>query len=85
MLLTKISASGNDFVLFHTFRKADRSQLARTLCHRNTGVGADGLIVLLPHDEYDFQWEFYNSDGSARSMAKRTGRDCSATSCTTWS
>ena len=74
MLLTKYSASGNDFVLFHTFKKADRSGLARTLCHRNTGVGADGLIVLVPHDDYDFQWEFYNSDGSHAAMCGNGSR-----------
>lgn len=74
MLLTKYSASGNDFVLFHTFKKADRSQLARILCHRQEGVGADGLIVLVPHDEYDFQWEFYNSDGSHAAMCGNGSR-----------
>lgn len=68
MNLSKYSASGNDFVIFHTFTKKDRSALAKTLCHRQEGVGADGLIVLIPHEEHDVEWQFYNSDGSSAEM-----------------
>ena len=63
MMIAKYSASGNDFVLFHSFIARERSEAARTLCDRQNGVGADGLIVLVPHAEYDFEWQFYNSDG----------------------
>lgn len=72
--LTKLSASGNDFIIFHTFIKKDRSQLAKKLCDRFEGIGADGLIVLVPHDSYDFEWEFYNSDGSVASMCGNGSR-----------
>lgn len=68
MKISKYSASGNDFIIFHTFKEKNRSKLAIKLCHRQQGVGADGLIVLLPHDKYDFKWQFYNSDGSIASM-----------------
>jgi diaminopimelate epimerase len=68
MQLTKYSASGNDFVIFHTFKEIDRSDLAIKLCDRKDGIGADGLIVLVPHNEYDFKWQFYNSDGSEAAM-----------------
>jgi hypothetical protein len=63
-------------VIFHAFEKADRSILAQTLCDRQNGIGADGLIVLIPHPEYDFEWEFYNADGSTASKksAKRLSR-----------
>ena len=74
MTYTKYSASGNDFVIFHTFKKVDRSELARKLCHRQEGVGADGLIVLLPHDVYDFEWQFYNADGSEAAMCGNGSR-----------
>ena len=57
MTVTKYSANGNDFVMFLAQEKSDRSQLARELCHRQNGVGADGLVVLLPHTKYDFEWE----------------------------
>jgi diaminopimelate epimerase len=74
MVVSKYSASGNDFVIFHTFRKIDRSNLAKILCDRFNGVGADGLIVILPHSEYDFEWQFYNADGSEASMCGNGSR-----------
>jgi diaminopimelate epimerase len=74
--LSKYCASGNDFVIFHSLNGADRSGLAVTLCDRQRGVGADGLIVLIPHDTYDFEWEFYNADGSTASMCGNGSRAC---------
>ncbi len=76
MMIAKYSASGNDFVLFHSFIKKDRSALAKTLCDRQNGIGADGLIVLIPHSEYDFEWQFYNSDGSEAEMCGNGSRAC---------
>ena len=76
MNVTKYSANGNDFVIFHTFLKKDRSALAKEICDRQNGVGADGLIVLVPHDTYDFEWEFYNSDGSTAEMCGNGSRAC---------
>lgn len=68
MVLQKYCASGNDFLIFHTFTKEDRSALAKEVCDRHYGFGADGLIVLIPHTQLDFEWQFYNSDGSEASM-----------------
>lgn len=68
MRVSKYSASGNDFVIFHSFVKKNRQNLAKILCHRQNGIGADGLIVLLPHKNLDFEWEFYNCDGSIAFM-----------------
>jgi len=74
MIITKYSANGNDFILFVAQKKEDRSKLASKLCHRQNGVGADGMVVLLPHQEYDFEWEFYNSDGSLANMCGNASR-----------
>ena len=74
MTVTKYSANGNDFVMFVAQKKADRSALAQKLCHRQNGVGADGLVVVLPHSDYDFEWEFYNSDGSYAAMCGNASR-----------
>lgn len=76
MTYAKYSASGNDFVIFHTFIEKDYSSLAIELCNRTSGIGADGLIVLIPHATYDFQWLFYNSDGSVASMCGNGTRAC---------
>jgi len=74
MTVTKYSANGNDFVMFIAQEKKNRSELAQQLCHRQNGVGADGLVVVLPHDKYDFQWEFYNADGSHADMCGNASR-----------
>jgi len=74
MQVAKYNASGNDFVIFHTFTPKARNELAKRLCHRQKGVGADGLIVLVPHETYDFAWEFYNSDGSDAEMCGNGSR-----------
>lgn len=72
----KYSASGNDFVIFHTLIKKDYSDLAKILCNRTEGIGADGLIVIVPNDDYDFEWLFYNSDGSDAAMCGNGTRAC---------
>ena len=74
--VSKYTANGNDFVIFHSFIKRDFSALAKTLCHRQEGIGADGLIVLVPHDRLDFEWCFYNADGSSAEMCGNGSRAC---------
>lgn len=106
----KYCASGNDFVIYADEGKKDRSELAKMLCDRHSGIGADGLIAILPScasDEngarqenasdkarqkceisqkcsknsakqkpqnYDFEWDFYNRDGSAPLMCGNGAR-----------
>jgi diaminopimelate epimerase len=74
MNIVKYSANGNDFIIFHTFIDSDRSDIAKKLCDRFFGIGADGLIVLLPSQKHDFVWQFYNSDGSVASMCGNASR-----------
>jgi diaminopimelate epimerase len=74
MTLTKYSANGNEFIIFIAKQKADRRQLAAKLCHRQNGVGADGMVGVLPHEQYDFEWEFYNADGSRADMCGNASR-----------
>ncbi|MEA3553463.1 MAG: diaminopimelate epimerase [Campylobacterota bacterium] len=65
MTITKYDASGNNFVIFHTNIRKDYSDLAIKLCKEED---VDGLIVLVPHMVFDFEWLFYNNDGSTASM-----------------
>lgn len=65
MRYTLYDASGNTFVIFHTDIEQDYSKLAISLCQKEK---VDGLIVIVPHDELDFKWLFYNNDGSTASM-----------------
>ncbi|WP_320035807.1 diaminopimelate epimerase [Halarcobacter sp.] len=74
MTYAKYSASGNDFVIFHSFVEKDFTQDAIRLCNRTEGIGADGLVALLPCEDADFKWKFYNSDGSDAAMCGNATR-----------
>lgn len=74
MSFYKYCANGNDFIILSADERAKRSELAKVLCDRYEGIGADGLVVLLPHEDYDFEWEFYNKDGSSASMCGNASR-----------
>jgi len=65
MTISRYDASGNTFVVFHTNEKKDYSELAIELCKQEN---TDGMIVVVPHLVYDFEWLFYNNDGSTASM-----------------
>ena len=75
---TKMNGAGNDFVLIDGRArklKLERRQIAR-ICDRHAGVGADGLIVLLPcaSGRADWAWDFYNSDGGSAEMCGNGAR-----------
>ena len=74
---TKMNGAGNDFVVVDN-RDAHVSlapeQIAQ-LCHRQRGIGADGLILLRKTDgEADWSWDFYNADGSDAEMCGNGAR-----------
>ena len=72
--ITKMQGCGNDFVVldYSEFEKSGltMSELAKKICDRNFGVGADGMIIpdTKPNGETDIAWYFYNSDGSTAQM-----------------
>lgn len=74
---TKMNGAGNDFVLIDNRDKGLElapQQVAR-LCHRQRGIGADGLILLKTSSgQADFAWDFFNSDGSAGEMCGNGAR-----------
>jgi diaminopimelate epimerase len=74
----KMNGAGNDFVLVDNRQRAvqlDKDQVVR-LCHRQRGVGADGILLLIPCDsgKANWAWQFYNSDGSAAEMCGNGAR-----------
>ena len=65
MNFTKLQGAGNDFVLVETSdTQRDWSQVAIAVCNRHFGVGADGLLLLLPSEVADFGMRVFNADGS---------------------
>ena len=72
--ITKMQGCGNDFVIldYEEYEKTGlpMGELAKELCNRNFGVGADGLIIpdTKPNGKTDIAWHFYNSDGTSAQM-----------------
>ncbi len=65
MNFTKLQSAGNDFVLVEASDfQCDWSAVAVAICDRHFGVGADGLLLLLPSDTAHFQMRMFNPDGS---------------------
>ena len=67
---TKMHGLGNDHIIIDLFRETldDPSGIAPKICHRNLGVGADGLILVGPSDKYDYRMGVVNSDGFVAEM-----------------
>jgi diaminopimelate epimerase len=73
----KMNGSGNDFVVIDNRRhhlRGDLATWAKKLCHRQFGVGADGLLLLVPDKKDDFRMLYYNADGSRADMCGNGAR-----------
>ncbi len=76
MRFVKMQGAGNDFVLVETGDNGnDWARLAVAICDRHFGVGADGLLLLMPSDGADFRMRIFNADGS-ESTACGNGLRC---------
>jgi diaminopimelate epimerase len=62
--------TGNDFIMIDGRGRelADMRGLARKLCHRRFGVGADQILILGDSSEADFSMRIFNADGSEVEM-----------------
>lgn len=73
----KYQGTGNDFVIMDN-RSGEYNQLSTRqinfLCNRRFGIGADGLMLLNKHPQYDFEMKYYNADGRESSMCGNGGR-----------
>lgn len=90
--IAKMSGAGNTFALIDARQDAawwgaeksfgiTRSEFARLVCNNISGLSADGLLFIEQGSEgYDFDWDFYNSDGSTAEMCGNAAR-CAARFC----
>ena len=76
----KLEATGNDFILVDA-RKQDiplehLADIGSKICHRKTGIGADGLLILYPDSTMgaDYTMIYKNADGSDAGMCGNGGR-----------
>ncbi|KEH94727.1 diaminopimelate epimerase [Clostridium massiliodielmoense] len=71
MDFTKMQGTGNDFVviedLYDDF-KGKEETLAKNLCHRKFGIGADGILLVRKSSVADIKMDIINADGSYAAM-----------------
>src|SRR6056297_2095228 len=68
----KMHGLGNDFIMINDLKEQIENypKLAKKLCDRHFGIGADGMILIQnsQKDEADFKMRIFNSDGSEAEM-----------------
>lgn len=69
LTLTKHHGLGNDFLVTWDLRGEDPADLARRVCDRHRGVGADGLLIGSPAEDHDARMVLFNADGSRAEMS----------------
>ena len=67
MKLFKYQSTGNDF-LCTIGPITHPSIVAKTICDRHFGIGADGILIAEPSTQGDIKMTYYNSDGSIAPM-----------------
>lgn len=74
---TKMNGAGNDFILIDQKLNLDfilSEDLIKQMCDRRKGIGADGILFIKKNNEFDFELEYYNSDGSLGSLCGNGAR-----------
>lgn len=79
MKFTKMNGAGNDFIIINNIEEGIPEEqfagIARRLCHRRQGIGADGFMVVeAPTRGGDYRMLFYNEDGSRGEMCGNGAR-----------
>ncbi len=69
MKFSKYHGTGNDFIIIHPQENEfDYQKLAREICDRHMGVGADGLMYYSNSKIADIKMHYINRDGSIAKM-----------------
>jgi diaminopimelate epimerase len=70
MKFTKMHGIGNDYIYVNGFAEtvADPARLAPKISDRHFGIGADGLILILPSQKANVRMRMFNADGSEAEM-----------------
>src|SRR5680860_815530 len=75
----KYHGAGNDFIMINNLNGDIllSPEKIKEICHRQFGIGADGLILIKPSDKADCFMNYYNSDGTLAEMCGNGAR-CTA-------
>lgn len=76
MKFTKMQGIGNDYVYVNCFEETvnDPEEISRMISDRHFGIGADGLVLIMPSDKADFRMRMFNADGSEGNMCGNASR-----------
>ena len=78
IVFTKMSGSGNDFIIIDNresiIKDSAKRDFVSKICVPKLSVGADGVIFIEDSKKVDFKWDFYNDDGSSAEMCGNGGR-----------
>ena len=76
MRFTKMQGIGNDYVYVNCFEEnvANPKELSVRISDRHFGIGADGLVMILPSDTADLRMRIFNADGSEAKMCGNASR-----------
>lgn len=66
----KMHGLGNDFIIpeINEADLTDLSELAKILCDRHTGIGADGILLVCNSDRENIRMRIFNTDGTEAEM-----------------
>lgn len=73
---TKMQGAGNDYIYINCFSHAvsNPSELAVRLSNRHFGIGADGIVLIMPSETCDLRMRMFNADGSEAQMCGNASR-----------
>jgi diaminopimelate epimerase len=73
---TKMHGTGNDYVYVNCFKETvtNPEEVSKFISDRHFGIGADGLILIMPSDKADFRMRMFNADGSEGMMCGNATR-----------
>lgn len=73
---TKMQGAGNDYIYINCMESypKDLDLLSVRLSDRHKGVGADGIVLIMPSETADFRMRMFNSDGSEGRMCGNAAR-----------
>lgn len=76
MKFTKMQGIGNDYVYVNCFEEtvSDPERVSEIISDRHFGIGADGLVLIMPSDKADFRMRMFNADGSEGNMCGNATR-----------
>ena len=70
MRFTKMHGLGNDYIYINGLKEKEQDwgAFAKAVSPAHTGIGSDGVIVILPSEKADFKMRMFNADGSEGEM-----------------